>query len=83
MVFLDANPVIYLIEQPAALSSKTTARVTALPVNGERPVVSELSGRCRHSLRVEAYERLPTPGEIAGNDKTPDDAAHRAQFQGQ
>ena len=26
MVFLDANPVIYLIEQPANLGSKVTAR---------------------------------------------------------
>ena len=26
MIFLDANPVIYLIEQPANLGSKVTAR---------------------------------------------------------
>jgi hypothetical protein len=26
MVFLDANPVIYLIEQPVVFGSKTTAR---------------------------------------------------------
>src|SRR5208337_1715103 len=30
MVFLDANPVIYLIEQPANLGSKVTARVSDL-----------------------------------------------------
>jgi hypothetical protein len=30
MVFLDASPVIYLIEQPATFGPKSTARVTAL-----------------------------------------------------
>ena len=30
MVFLDANLVIYLIEQPANFGPKVTARVTAL-----------------------------------------------------
>ena len=30
MVFLDANPVIYLIEQPANLGSKVTTRVSDL-----------------------------------------------------
>jgi hypothetical protein len=42
MVFLDANPVIYLIEQPAAFGSKTTARVTKLLADGERLAVSDL-----------------------------------------
>ena len=42
MVFLDANPVIYLIEQPAVFGSKTTARVTALLASGERLAVSDL-----------------------------------------
>ena len=37
MVFLDANPVIYLIEQPANLGSKVTARVSDLLASGERP----------------------------------------------
>ena len=31
MVFLDANPVIYLIEQPATFGPKVQARVTARP----------------------------------------------------
>jgi predicted nucleic acid-binding protein len=42
MVFLDANPVIYLIEQPATLGSKIKARVTALLASGERLAVSDL-----------------------------------------
>jgi hypothetical protein len=42
MVFLDANPVIYLIEQPANLGPKTTARVSQLLANGERLAVSDL-----------------------------------------
>jgi predicted nucleic acid-binding protein len=42
MVFLDANPVIYLIEQPANLGPKTTARVAVLLANGERLAVSDL-----------------------------------------
>jgi hypothetical protein len=42
MVFLDANPVIYLIEQPASLGSKVTARVSDLLASGERLAVSDL-----------------------------------------
>src|SRR6185312_13376200 len=42
MVFLDANPVIYLIEQPADLGPKATARVASLLANGERLEVSDL-----------------------------------------
>jgi uncharacterized protein len=42
MVFLDANPVIYLIEQPADLGPKATARVAVLLANGERLAVSDL-----------------------------------------
>jgi uncharacterized protein len=42
VVFLDANPVIYLIEQPPTLGSKATARVTALLASGERLAVSDL-----------------------------------------
>src|SRR5208337_1667667 len=42
MVFLDANPVIYLIEQPANLGSKVTARVSDLLASGERLAVSDL-----------------------------------------
>ena len=41
MVFLDSNPVIYLIEQPAAFGSKTTARVTKLLADGERQADSD------------------------------------------
>ena len=42
MVFLDANPVIYLIEQPASLGPKATARISELVANGERLAVSDL-----------------------------------------
>ncbi len=42
IVFLDANPVIYLIEQPANLGSKVTARVSDLLASGERLAVSDL-----------------------------------------
>jgi predicted nucleic acid-binding protein len=42
MVFLDANPVIYLIEQPVTFGHKATARVTALRASGERLAVSDL-----------------------------------------
>ena len=42
MVFLDTNPVIYMIEQPANLGSKTKARVNALLASGERLAVSDL-----------------------------------------
>jgi uncharacterized protein len=41
MVFLDANPVIYQIEQPANLGPKATARVSQLLANGERLAVSD------------------------------------------
>ena len=41
-VFLDANPVIYLIEQPANLGSKVTVRVSDLLASGERLAVSDL-----------------------------------------
>ena len=40
MVFLDANPVIYLIEQPAKIGSKVTARVSDLLASGERLAVA-------------------------------------------
>jgi predicted nucleic acid-binding protein len=42
MVFLDANPVIYLIEQPSNFGAKITARLTVLLANGERLAVSDL-----------------------------------------
>ncbi len=42
MVFLDASPVIYLIEQPANFGPKITARVTSLLASGERLAVSDL-----------------------------------------
>ena len=43
MVFLDANPVIYLIEQPPTLGGpKTTARVTELLAGGERLAATDL-----------------------------------------
>jgi predicted nucleic acid-binding protein len=42
MVFLDTNPVIYLIEQPANFGPKLTSRVTALLAGGEHLAVSDL-----------------------------------------
>jgi uncharacterized protein len=42
MVFLDSNPVIYLIEQPANLGLKVKSRVSDLLSSGERLVVSDL-----------------------------------------
>jgi uncharacterized protein len=42
IVFLDASPVIYLIEQPAVFGPRITARVTALLASGERLAVSDL-----------------------------------------
>lgn len=42
MVFLDAGPTIYLIEQPPAWGPKATARVSALLAGGERLAVSDL-----------------------------------------
>src|SRR5262245_32605715 len=42
MVFLDASPVIYLIEQPVNLGPKAIARVSQLVANGERLAVSDL-----------------------------------------
>jgi predicted nucleic acid-binding protein len=42
MVFLDANSVVYLIEQPPTLGTRATARVTALLASGERLAVSDL-----------------------------------------
>ncbi len=35
MVFLDANPVIYHVEQPADWGPKLSARITALVAAGE------------------------------------------------
>ena len=42
MVFLDASPVIYLIEQPPLWGLKATARITVLIGQGERLAVSDL-----------------------------------------
>jgi predicted nucleic acid-binding protein len=42
VVFLDANSVIYLIEQPPTLGSKAKSRGTALLASGERLAVSDL-----------------------------------------
>jgi uncharacterized protein len=42
MVFLDAGPAIYFIEQPPAWDPKATARVAALLASGERLAVSDL-----------------------------------------
>jgi predicted nucleic acid-binding protein len=42
MVFLDANPVIYLIEQPANLGPRAKARVSQLLANGKQLAVGDL-----------------------------------------
>ncbi len=42
MVFLDANTVIYLVEQPTNLGPRATARVSQLLASGERLAVSDL-----------------------------------------
>ena len=42
MVFLDANPVIYHIEQPAIWGPKASARITAFVAAGEMLAVSDL-----------------------------------------
>ena len=42
MVFLEASPVIYLVEQPANLGPKVTARVAALLASGDCLALSDL-----------------------------------------
>lgn len=42
MVFLDTNPIIFLIEQPPTFGSKVTARLAALLASGERLATSDL-----------------------------------------
>jgi predicted nucleic acid-binding protein len=42
MVFLDASPVIYHVEQPAAWGPKASARITALVAAGEQLAVTDL-----------------------------------------
>jgi uncharacterized protein len=42
MVFLDASPVIYLLEQPPGWGPKATARIAALLSGGEHLAVSDL-----------------------------------------
>lgn len=42
MVFLDANPVIYYVEQPATWGPKTSARITAFVAGGEQLAVTDL-----------------------------------------
>lgn len=42
MVFLDANPVIYHVEQPATWGPKTSARITAFVAGGEELAVTDL-----------------------------------------
>jgi predicted nucleic acid-binding protein len=42
MVFLDANPVIYHVEQPATWGPKASAHITALVVAGELLAVTDL-----------------------------------------
>lgn len=59
MVFLDANPAIYLIEQPINLGPKATARVSQLLANGERLAVSDLVRMECQSVRLRT-ERVRT-----------------------
>ena len=42
VVFLDANPVIYHVEQPATWGPKTSARISAFVAAGEMLAVSDL-----------------------------------------
>ena len=42
MVFLDANLVIYLVEQPAAFGPMVRARVTTVLAGGEHLAISDL-----------------------------------------
>jgi predicted nucleic acid-binding protein len=42
MVFLDANPVIYFVEQPPIWGPKASARIKALVAAGEALAVSDL-----------------------------------------
>jgi predicted nucleic acid-binding protein len=42
IVFLDANPVIYFIEQPPVWGPKATARIAAFRAAGEQLAVSDL-----------------------------------------
>jgi hypothetical protein len=42
IVFLDANPVIHFIEQPAVWGTVSTARIAALRVAGHLLAVSDL-----------------------------------------
>src|SRR5438093_520846 len=42
MVFLDANPIIYYVEQPPIWGAKAKTRITALVAAGERLAASDL-----------------------------------------
>lgn len=42
MVFLDANPVIYHVEQPARWGPKASARITAFVAGGEELALTDL-----------------------------------------
>ena len=42
MVFLDANPVIYFVEQPPTWGPKAKARITALVGAGEQLAVTDI-----------------------------------------
>ena len=58
MVFLDTNAVIYLIEQPTVLGSKTKARVTALLASAERLAVSDLGRLEAHVSPLKANDQV-------------------------
>jgi hypothetical protein len=62
MVFLDANPVIYLIEQPANLGSKVTARVSDLLASGERLAVSDWKSSTTPCAAIPTRLRSGMPG---------------------
>ena len=42
MVFLDASPIIYLVEQPPVWGPRATARLSAIRAAGELLVVTEI-----------------------------------------
>ncbi len=47
MVFLDANPIIYYVEQPAVWGPKASARLAGLRAAGDDFAVAERAARMR------------------------------------
>ena len=66
MVFLDANPVIYPIEQPQALGSKTTARVIGLAARRRHDGATHSTSHVKRSRTNDG--RLDSVGRKAPRD---------------